>query len=271
MLGISRVSGPPRWRCLALIAAALGVAFGWHGPMAQWADYHAFADTRPWLGVPNAANVLSNLPFAAIGVWGLWQLLPMRRSTFGGREMLPWLLFCLALVCTAAGSALYHWSPNNAALVTDRLPIAWACAALLCGFLGERVHARWAAASSLGLALGAATLSVAFWWWTEQRGLGDLRAYLLVQLLPMLLVPAALGLKLPARRAHAVPALTWWWVLGLYAAAKGMEMADHWMFNATQGASGHMLKHLLAAGAAGCLVAAVVRCSRTQAARVATP
>ena len=46
---------------LALAAAALGIALWLHGPIAQWADYHAFADQRTWLGVPNAANVLSNL------------------------------------------------------------------------------------------------------------------------------------------------------------------------------------------------------------------
>ena len=33
-----------------------------------------FADGRHWHGVDNAMDVLSNLPFALLGLWGLWQV-----------------------------------------------------------------------------------------------------------------------------------------------------------------------------------------------------
>ncbi|MES1164011.1 MAG: hypothetical protein ABUL50_13215, partial [Rhizobacter sp.] len=165
---------------LALVAAALALALVAHGAIPQWVGYHAFADTRGWLGLPNAENVLSNLPFALIGVWG-WRV---------ASRSIAWRAFSAALVGTAFGSALYHWAPGNAALVADRLPIAWACAALLCGFLGERVDARWASARALAVALVVASCTVACWWVSEQQGLSDLRAYLFVQFLPMLLVPA---------------------------------------------------------------------------------
>jgi hypothetical protein len=234
---------------LALVAAALALALVAHGVIPQWADYHAFADTRGWLGLPNAENVLSNLPFALIGWWG-WRV--ASRSP-------AWRVFSAALVGTAFGSALYHWAPGNAALVADRLPIAWACAALLCGFLGERVDTRWAAARVLTAALVAASFSVAWWWFGEQQGHGDLRAYLFVQFLPMLLVPAALAMKLPALQADAIGAGTWWTVLGLYAAAKLMEVADQTVLDALGFVSGHTLKHLLAAAAALCLLRAVGR------------
>lgn len=252
-------SEQPRSRWFAIVPAALALALGSYGPIAQWADYHAFADSRAWLGIPNAANVLSNLPFAAVGAWGLWQLARLRRAGRGARADGAWLLFCIAVLCTAAGSALYHGSPDNQSLVTDRLPIAWACAALLCGFLGERFDARWTDASALAAALVMATLSVGWWWWTEQRTTGDLRAYLFVQVLPMILIPLALWIRAEPARGDMVRNLTWWLVLSLYAAAKGLEMADHWVFNATHGVSGHTLKHVFAAGAAGVLVAAVVR------------
>ena len=55
---------------LLVAAAILALALGLHGPIAQWASYHAFADARAWLGLPNAQNVLSNLPFALLGLWG---------------------------------------------------------------------------------------------------------------------------------------------------------------------------------------------------------
>ena len=34
-------------------------------------EYHAFADRRAWLGVPNFLDVMSNLPFALFGFMGL--------------------------------------------------------------------------------------------------------------------------------------------------------------------------------------------------------
>jgi hypothetical protein len=232
---------------LAIVAGVLALALLAHGAIPQWADYHAFAGTRRWFGVPNAENVLSNVPFALIGLWGC----------FGARGSLPWRAFGAAVFCTAFGSALYHWAPGNAALVADRLPIAWACAALSCGLLSERVDARWGSATALSAALLAASCSVAWWWLGEQHGAGDLRPYLFVQFLPMVLVPTALLIPLPALRADTIADSTWWTVLGLYAVAKLMEVADHTVLDALGVVSGHTLKHLLAAAAALCLVRAV--------------
>jgi hypothetical protein len=42
-------------------------------PQPQW--YHLFADQRSFLGIPNFNDVVSNLPFAVVGVWGLVFLL----------------------------------------------------------------------------------------------------------------------------------------------------------------------------------------------------
>jgi hypothetical protein len=57
--------------------------------LPQSQDYHRIADVRTWLGIPNALNVLSNLPFALVGVLGLAATLsaaPARCAAF--RE--PW-------------------------------------------------------------------------------------------------------------------------------------------------------------------------------------
>ena len=146
-----------RWLLFSL-AAATAIALGLHGAIPQPADYHAFADARAWLGLPNAANVLSNLPFTLIGAWGLRRLSVQHRPARAA-----WRCFCAALACTGLGSAIYHWAPANASLVLDRLPIAWACAALLCAFLSERVDAAWDQASTLRGAFIVATASVAWW------------------------------------------------------------------------------------------------------------
>jgi hypothetical protein len=248
-----RIATSPAW--LLAPAVVLALALGLHGAIAQWAGYHAFADARGWLGVPNAQNVLSNLPFLLIGLWG-WRA---TSALAAGPRRRAWQAFSAALVCTAFGSALYHWAPGNGALVFDRLPIAWACALLTCALLAERVDPRWASARARSIAVLAATASVAWWWLGERHGAGDLRAYLFVQFLPMLLVPAALWLKLPAQGNGAVRAADWWAVLGFYTAAKLMELADHAVLEALGFTSGHTFKHLLAAAASLWLLCAVTR------------
>jgi hypothetical protein len=252
---------PSRARWLALAAVALLVGLLLHGPVAQWDNYHAFADSRTWLALPNAADVLSNLPFLLAGARGVYGV---SRGSGNWPSRNAWLLFCVALMCTSAGSTFYHWAPNNAALVFDRIPIAWACVALSGALLAEHVHPRWANPLLLAAAALIATGAVAYWWFTEQRGVGDLRPYLFVQILPMLLVPLALLLRLPALEAGSTPASAWWAVLGLYAAAKATELADHAILAATGWVSGHTLKHLLAAAAAAWIVHAVIRARRRQ-------
>ena len=238
---------------LAVIVAAALAALAWHGPIAQWASYHDFADGRSWLGIPNAANVLSNLPFALIGAWGAWRLWPDGAATLAAPSQRAWWCFALAVACTAFGSAAYHWAPSDASLVLDRLPIASACAALSCALLAERVGAAWGRASVLGCAFAVATASVLAWQFT-----GDLRAYAAVQFLPMLLLPAALALKLAPTSERALTPSQWWIVIGLYGAAKLMEATDAAIFDAAGFISGHTLKHLLAAGAAGWLLASAI-------------
>ncbi len=245
-------------RALPVLAALLALGLMLHGAIPQWDSYHHFADQRGWLGLPHAADVLSNLPFALIGAWAL----RARRDAPTHDSSLAWTAFAAALVATAAGSSLYHWAPDNASLAFDRLPIAWACAALTCAFLAERVDARWGSPRTLGLALLAASASVALWWWSEQAGRSDLRPYLFVQFLPMLLVPAALLMRMPRRFASAAPDGAWWGVLAGYAIAKALEVADHAVFDALGVVSGHTLKHLAAAGAAWWLVAAQRRATR---------
>lgn len=243
----------PRSAWLLAITLIAVAALWWHGPIAQWAHYHAFADAAAWGPVPNAANVLSNLPFLLIGLWALLRLRRSAPPDASARR--AWQVLAAAVACTAFGSALYHWAPTDTTLLFDRLPIAWACASLLCALLAERVNASWAGPAPLAGALAVATLAVAAWWWT-----GDLRVYVAVQFLPMLLVPAALALRLAPTSPGAVAGRDWLIVLALYAAAKGFEAADHAVLAQLQVISGHTLKHLLAAAAAGWLLRAALSC-----------
>lgn len=241
----------PRSAWLAVLVIAALAALAWHGPIAQWDSFHHFADVHAWAGIPNAANVLTNLPFLVVGAWGLWRLRGMS-SRAPSKD--AWCLFAIAVAATAFGSAWYHWAPANGPLVFDRLPIAWACATLTCALLAERVAPAWGSRGALAAALAIATASVVAWWWSEQAGVGDLRPYVAVQFLPMLLVPAIFALRLPPTAPGAVAGRDWFVVLALYALAKALEVADGPIHEALGVVGGHPVKHLVAAAAAGWLL-----------------
>jgi hypothetical protein len=56
---------------MGVLAAVSVIALVLIPPISQDQDYHQFADQRTLLGIPNFWNVVSNLPFIAVGVSGL--------------------------------------------------------------------------------------------------------------------------------------------------------------------------------------------------------
>ena len=155
---------------MLLIAAAMLA----HGPIAQLAHYHDFADRRPLFGIANAADVLSNIGFAIVGVWGLVALAPHRCEPRIARGWPGHALFLGSLVLTAIGSVWYHLAPDNARLFWDRTPIALLCAGLLIAVDAETredAQPRW----MLPALVAAAVASVEWWSYTEGHGEGDLR------------------------------------------------------------------------------------------------
>jgi hypothetical protein len=238
-------------RLLIGVALLLAAALWLHGPIAQWNDYHAFADTRPWLGIPNAADVLSNLPFALIGAWALVAFL---RPGPPNAARPAWIALGLALIATAAGSAWYHWAPSDGPLVADRIPIAWACTAIVAALMAERGYRRFVTPSALVAGALVAAIAVGYW-----HASSDLRLYLFVQALPLLLAPTLLLARVRPVEPGAVPDAAWWQVLGCYLAAKAMEGLDGPVLAALGVVSGHTLKHLLAALGAALLLRAAIR------------
>ena len=109
--GLSR----PERACLGVLALALA-ASAVMPAMTQDPAYHRFADQRSWLGIPRAADVLSNLAFAWVGLVGIARLLSHRHARFSAATETG--LWCLALgfLGTSAGSAWYHLDPNDASL-----------------------------------------------------------------------------------------------------------------------------------------------------------
>ncbi len=240
---------------LALVAVLIGAAL-WHGPIAQLPDYHAFADRQARYGIPYFADVVSNLGFALVALWGACTLPRASSHTALADGWAGYRLFLIGLFLTAFGSAYYHLAPDNARLVWDRLPIALACGGLLAGVWGD-VKKQSSTVLAAWLAL-LAFYSVAWWHFTEQVGEGDLRPYLMFQMLPMVLIPLWQWLY----RAPTADRLSFGTALLLYAVAKVSELHDHEIAEATGLLSGHTIKHLLATAAAAIIVARLTWRSR---------
>ena len=206
-------------------------------------DYHNFADQRAWLGIPNFANVISNLPFAIFGAMGLLFLATasVKQNLIDPHERWPYVFVFLGLFLTAFGSAYYHLHPTNATLLWDRLPMTIAFMAIVAALVTERisVHTGLIALPPL-LLIGAA--SPIQWYVSELHGRGDLRFYATVQLCAVLALPFFLFFFSPRYTRSSDLAV----VAAFYVLAKLLEVFDAWIYAASRLISGHTLKHLVA-------------------------
>ena len=232
---------------LLLAAAAL-----FHGPIHQPDGYHDFADQSLVWGIPHFCDVTSNLGFALAAFWGWLRMAPAADHDDLRHGWAGYRLFLGGLFLTALGSTWYHLAPDNARLVWDRLPIALACAGLLAGVLGD-VRRR-DSGGMAGLLALAAVASVAWWYFTDLAGAGDLRPYLLLQGLPILLIPLWQWIY----RAPTADRLAFGGALAIYIVAKLTEANDHAIAAVLGPLTGHTLKHLLATGAAALIVGRLV-------------
>ena len=145
--------------CAGLVLLVLAL---W-GPVLHASPHqHAFADQRTLWGIPCALDVLSNLPFALAGAWGLVLLGRVRSGVLDGATRATARLFCMGLVLTAAGSSWYHWQPDDAGLLWDRLGMTVAFAGMLGLAAAQRVSARAGGTTAL-VVLAAGPLAVLWW------------------------------------------------------------------------------------------------------------
>jgi hypothetical protein len=236
--------------CIAMIA---------HGPIAQSESYHAFADHADFMGIPHARDVTSNLGFAIVGLWGILKLWPQRRHPGIVPGEPGYALFLIGLTLTALGSSYYHLAPDNARLVWDRLPIALACTGLLAGVWAETALPQGRAFMATSLLALFSIASVLWWYFTELNGQGDLRPYLLLQILPIVLIPLWQAIYRSATKDR----LWFGAAILLYIFAKLAEVNDEALLATTNRViSGHTLKHLLATAAAAALAHRLIQ--RTQ-------
>ncbi|HWR76630.1 MAG TPA: alkaline phytoceramidase [Thiobacillus sp.] len=236
---------PPRARALGLwlLAGALAGLAWMLPPIPQPLGYHAFADQRACWGLPHCLDTASNALIVLAGAMGLRFLLRGQGVWRDRREAWPYQLFFFATILAGFGSGYYHLAPGNGRLLGDRLAMMLAFMAWFAAIVSERVSPR--AGLRLLPLLAAAGLGSAAWWgWSEARGIGDLRPYLLMQLYPMLLIPLLLRFY-PPRYSGDRTILA---VIGLYLLALLCDLGDRPIFALTGGrVSGHTIKHLIAA------------------------
>ncbi|MDW8323489.1 MAG: hypothetical protein RMK60_05260 [Burkholderiales bacterium] len=235
---------------LASVSAALAVAL-LVPPVAQWPEYHQFADQRRLLGIARFADVASNLPFSLVGLMGLAWLARHGTAAFiEAHEAWPWRVYFGGLVLLGPASAYYHLAPDNQGLMLDRLAMGVTFMGWFAVHLAERVDVR-LAVRTLPWLIVAAVASVLYWYASELAGRGDLRAWGYMQFWPVLLVWGLLAVA-PARYTHTGDVLA---VYACYALALLLEWLDRPIYELSGLISGHTLKHLIAAaGAAWALV-----------------
>ena len=241
----SKRSSTSRVTVLAVCALLAPWLAAWLLPsFAQPQSFHDYANQRTWIGLPYAADVLSNLPFLAVGalglhfVWRGWRA--KNPDAFSNqRAAWPYALLFAGVVLTAFGSAWYHAQPNDTTLLWDRLPMAFGFAGLVAGTLTDRDAQRTSQWLLAFAAVGAGT--VLFWHVT-----GNVLPYLVMQVGFIASALIATAWITP----HYTHAQRIYVAAGLYAVAIVFERLDHQIYALLSGlVSGHTLKHLVACAA----------------------
>ncbi|MFZ0133642.1 MAG: ceramidase domain-containing protein [Desulfobacterales bacterium] len=242
---------------IALSTVGVLAALLVHGPIPQSASYHAFADNRTLAGIPNFADVVSNLFYVLVGVLGLYKMSVSGTLRIVDENKAGYQVFFAGVALVGLGSGYYHLVPTNATLVWDRIPMTVAFMALFSIIVSEFVSIR-SGVKLLVPLVAAGILSVVYWYWTEAAGRGDLRPYILVQFLPMVVIPVIL-VCFPSVFTRVSG---YWWLLAAYVLAKLFEHFDREIFGILGFVSGHTLKHLASAvGVYILLVSYSRRCS----------
>ncbi len=229
---------------IAILSAAVVVAFFFFEPIPQDPAYHSFSDTETMLSIPNALNVLSNVPFLIVGLMGLLALARARDGfvTILASNHWAYVTLFLGAGLVGFGSGYYHLWPNNETLVWDRMPMTIAFMGFFSIIISEYVSEYWGRRLLIPLLI-IGIGSVVYWWVTESQGAGDLRYYAVVQFFPILCIPIMLLCYSP-RYTHVSG---YWLLLATYAAAKLFETFDSQIHSTLVVISGHSIKHVFPA------------------------
>lgn len=225
------------------IAQLLHLQLNAHGHTHVHAHGHPFVDARVLWGIPNAMDVLSNLPFVGMGLWGFYALHRAPLVVTATRQAAT--VFFTGLLLTCLSSSFYHWAPDVWGLALDRAGMAVAFAGVLGLACAERVSLR-AAPWVWGSVLAAGVLAIML-----NFAAGVIAPWAVVQFGGMGVVLWAAAQRVQRGALEASLGIRWTVLIAIYAVAKLLELGDEAVFHATQElVSGHSLKHIAASLAA---------------------
>lgn len=231
---------------LGILSAGILLAAVIMQPISQPAEYHQFVDQRIYFGIPNFFDVTSNLFLLLVGLAGLVflmrpQELLVHRAFIEPSERWPYFIIFLCAIIACFSSIYYHLEPDNTRLAWDRLPIAIGITTLLAIMLIERID------KNIGFRLLPFLIvigvgSVIYWYWTEQKGVGNLNFYIVVQFYSPLAI-ILIGSFSSSRYTRSSDIYR---TIVIYVIAKIAELLDREIYSLGQIISGHTLKHLFA-------------------------
>ncbi len=224
---------------LSVIAGAAAALWS-QLPKQDPASYFNFANQEMYLGIPNFSDVVSNLLFIYVGLWGMLHVfssLWIRRP----KGIMVTLFFVnLGLFLVGWGSSYFHMMPNATSLFWDRAPMAAMFMAVVFLILSDRAPSPWWQVLLLpAMALGVWTA------WQGSFGMMDIRYYIVLQFGGLLFIAVLMLMRkaLYLNNRLMIAALVF------YILAKLFEVGDHYILE-QWGISGHTLKHMVAALAA---------------------
>ncbi len=214
--------------------AVLLIAVMLIGEIRQYQLYHNFADKRSFLGIPNFFDVSSNLLFFFVGIIGSLYSYKQVRS----EARYSWITLFAGVTLVSFGSGYYHWNPNDATLVWDRLPMMIGFMGLFSAVLTEFLNPKIEKFMLLPAVI-IGLLSVIYWHYTD-----DLRFYIWLQSVTFLVITVVLFMY-EARYTLSRYLL---YAFGLFILSKFTELYDKELYYVTNNLlSGHTLKHIFAA------------------------
>ena len=221
--------------CSVLIAVIVGLFQG--KPFPQDLSYHNFADDCNHFRTPNFWNVISNLPFLFCGII----FFKLRKNSDSFFRTISYLMG-IGFILTGMGSAYYHLEPNNSTLVWDRIPMTIVFVSFFSLVIHQYVSKKIAANSLIPLIISG-ILSVVYWIYTESKGTGDLRWYIIIQYYPLIAILIVLISSWKNIKGRS-------WILlasFFYVIAKIFETQLDELFFEKYHFSGHSIKHLFSA------------------------
>ena len=156
-----------RLRVLAYLTIVFWTVIFLQPPIPQDLAYHQFADQRTLFGIPHCLNVLSNLPFLLVGLWGFSVVFrlatdPEQQAFVRPADSLAYQILFLGVALVGLGSTYYHLAPSNETLLWDRLPMSIAFMAFLATAITERLDRRAGIITLLPL-IAFGVFSVLYW------------------------------------------------------------------------------------------------------------